>query len=62
MGRVPPDWVIGLDGQGRIARLEGAPWNGEAVARSSFAGYFLLKALAEARLVVDAKLETESSR
>jgi len=60
MGGMPTHWVIGLGGEGWIARLEGAPWNGKAVARPSFAGYFLLKALAEARLVVDAELKADA--
>ena len=58
---MPTHWVIGLGGEGWIARLEGTSWNGEAVARPSFPGYFLLKSLAKTRLVVDTKLKAEAS-
>lgn len=58
---MPTNRVIGLDGEGRIARLEGTPWNGKAVARPSLPGNLLLKSLAKARLVVDTKLEAETS-
>jgi hypothetical protein len=57
---MPSNWVIGLDGEGRIARLEGASWNGKAVARPSLPGDFLLKSLAKTRLVVDTKLKAEA--
>lgn len=57
---MPTNRVIGLDGEGRIARLEGTPWNGKAVAHPSLPGDFLLKSLAKTRLVIDTKLKTEA--
>ena len=57
---MPTNWVIGLDGEGRIARLKGTPWNGKAVAHPSLSGDFLFKSLAKARLVIDTKLKAEA--